>query len=89
MAAQKSYPAAKRSYQTPEARGGGQEKLSHVQGAVAAQAQEGPEELLHVQGRGGSHEEMFLLQGKEQRLHFAGAALKRELILKIRQTQVR
>ena len=39
--------------------------------------------------RGGSQEEMFLLQGKEQRLHFAGAALKRELILKIRQTQVR
>ena len=27
----------------------GQEELPHVQGAVAAQAQEGPEELLQVQ----------------------------------------
>ena len=53
VAAQKSYPVAKRSYQTPEARGGGREELSHVQGAAAAQAQEGPEELLHVQGQGG------------------------------------
>ena len=34
----------------PEARGGGQEELPHVQGAVAAQAQEGLEELFQVQG---------------------------------------
>ena len=32
-------------------RGGGQEELPHVQGAVAAQAQECLEELFHVQGQ--------------------------------------
>ena len=38
---------------TPEVRGGGREDQPHVQGAVAAQAQEGLEELLHVQGQEG------------------------------------
>ena len=38
----------------PEARGGGQEDQPHVQGAVAAQrAQEGLEELSHVEGQEG------------------------------------
>ena len=32
----------------PEARGGGREEEPHVQGAEAAQAQEGLEELSHV-----------------------------------------
>ena len=36
-----------------EARGGGQEELPHVQGAVAARVQEGLEDLLHVQGQEG------------------------------------
>ena len=49
----------------PEVRGGGWEELPHVQGAVAARAQEGWEKLLHVQGQEGR-----LVQGKEQRLHF-------------------
>ena len=34
----------------PEARGGGQEDQLHVQGAVAVLAQEGLEELSHVEG---------------------------------------
>ena len=34
---------------TPEARGGGQEEQPHFQGAVAAWAQEGLEELVHLQ----------------------------------------
>ena len=38
---------------TPEARGGGQEDQPHVQGAVAAWAQEGLEELSHVEGQEG------------------------------------
>ena len=54
-----------------EVRGGGREELPHVQGAVAAWAQEGREELLHVQGQEGR-----LVQGKEQRLRFAGAAVE-------------
>ena len=42
-----------RSYSMPEARGGGQEELPHVQGAVAAWAQEGLEELYQVEGQEG------------------------------------
>ena len=38
---------------TPEARGGGREDQPHVQGAVAAWAQEGLEELSHVEGQEG------------------------------------
>ena len=37
----------------PEVRGGGREKQPHVHGEAAAQAQEGREELLHIQGQGG------------------------------------
>ena len=37
----------------PEARGGGQEEQPHIQGVVAARAQEGLEELLHIQGQEG------------------------------------
>ena len=42
--------AAGRSYPTPKARGSRREEQPHVQGAVAAQAQEGLEELSHVEG---------------------------------------
>ena len=38
---------------TPEVRGSGQEEQSHVQGAAAAQRQEGRGELLHIQGQEG------------------------------------
>ena len=57
--AERCYPtsevraAAERSYPLPEARGSGWEELPHVQGAEAAQVQEGREELLHVQGQEG------------------------------------
>ena len=44
---------AGRSYPTPEARGGGREDQPHIQGAVAARAQEGLEELSHVEGQEG------------------------------------
>ena len=37
----------------PKARGGGQEDQRHVQGAVAVRAQEGLEELSHVEGQEG------------------------------------
>ena len=36
---------------TSEAKGNGQEEQPHLQGAVAARAQEGLEELFHVQGQ--------------------------------------
>ena len=38
---------------TPEARGGGREDQPYVQEAVAARAQEGLEELSHVEGQEG------------------------------------
>ena len=44
---------AGRSYPASEARSGSREKQPQVQGAVAAQVQEGLEELLHVQGQEG------------------------------------
>ena len=57
--AKRSYPSlrsgavAERSHTTTEARGGGQEKQPHIQGAVAALAQEGLEELSHIEGQEG------------------------------------
>ena len=45
--------ADERSYPASEARGGGWEELPQVQEAVAAQAQEGREELLYIQGQEG------------------------------------
>ena len=50
----------------PQARGGGPEDQPHVQGAVAAWAQEGLEELSHIEGSKGGGEEIPLVQGKEQ-----------------------
>ena len=43
--------AAGRSNPKPKARGGGREEQPHVQGAVAVQAQEGLEELSHVESQ--------------------------------------
>ena len=39
--------------------------------------------------RRGGGEEILLVQGKEQRLRFAGAAMKRYPMPKVRETQVR
>ena len=39
--------------------------------------------------RKGSSEEMPLIQGKEQRLRFAGSPVKRYLMPKVRETQVK
>ena len=39
--------------------------------------------------RTGSHQEIPLVQGKEQQLRFAGAAMKRYPTSKVRETQVR
>ena len=66
--------AAERSYPTSEARGGSWEEPPHVQGAVAVRRR-GAYSTFKV--RRGSGEEIPLTQGKEQRLRFAGAAMKR------------
>ena len=44
---------AKRSYPTPEARDSTWEDQAHIQGALAAWAQEGLEELPHAEGQEG------------------------------------
>ena len=44
---------ARRSNPTPEVRGGGQEDQPHVQGAMAVRAQEGLEEVSHIEGQEG------------------------------------
>ena len=56
---------------------------------VAAQAQEGLEQLSHIEGQEGQREEIPLIQGKELWLCFAGAAVKRYSTPKVRETQVR
>ena len=81
--------AAGRSDPTSEVRGGSREELPHLQGAVAARAQEGLEEQFHVQGQKGRREEIPLVQDKEQQLRSAGAAVKRYPTSKVRETQIR
>ena len=49
----RSGAAAGRRYPTTEARGSGWEDQPHVQGAMAAWAQKGLEELSHVEGQEG------------------------------------
>ena len=80
---------AERSYPASKVRGGSWEEQPHVQGAVAVRAQEGLEELFHVKVRRGGSEEIPLVQGKEQQLHFARAAVKRYRMPKVGETQVR
>ena len=88
----RSGAAAERSYPTPPclrpgAAAGG---ATPRQGAVAAWAQEGLEELSHVEGQEGRQwGDTHLVQGEEQRLRFAGAAMKRYPMPKVRETQVR
>ena len=81
--------AAITSYPTLEARGSGREKQPHIPGVVAAWAQEGLEEPSYVEGQEGRREEIPLIQGNEQQLRFAGAAVKRYPTPKVRETQVR
>ena len=69
---------------TPGARASSREEQPHIQVAVAAQAQEGLEESSHTEGQEGRQEEIPLIQGKEQRLCFAGAAMKRYPTPKVR-----
>ena len=76
---------------TPRPRPGaaaGRSKPTSKERWVAAWVQEGLEELFHVQGQKGQREEIPLVQGKDQWLPFAGAAMKRYPTPKVRETQV-
>ena len=48
-----------------------------------------PEDLLHVQCQEGWPRGDTSVQGKEQRLHLAGATVKRYPMFKVREAQVR
>ena len=56
---------------------------------VAAREQEGLEELVHIKVRRGGGEEIPLVQGTEQWLRFAGAAVKTYPMSKVRETHIR
>ena len=81
--------AAGRSYHTSEVRGGGREEQPHIQGAVAVWAWRAWRSYSMFKVRRGGGEEITLVQGKEQWLCFAGAAMKRYPTPKVRETQVR
>ena len=49
----RSGAAAERSFPTPEVRRGGPEEQPHVQGVVAARAQEGLEDKSHIESQEG------------------------------------
>ena len=74
---------------TPKARSSGGEGQPHIQGVVAVRVQEGLEEPFHIEGQEGQWEEITLIQGKEQWLCFAGAAVKKYPPPKVREIQVR
>ena len=65
------------------------ENIPHIQGAMAAWAQEGLEELSHVEGQEGRRWGDTPRPSKEQQLRFAGAGVKRYPTPKVRETQVR
>ena len=67
----------------PEVRGGGR-KESWLHGHRRAERS-----YSSFKVRRGGGEEIHLVQGKEQQLCFAGAAVKRYLMFKVRETQVR
>ena len=60
-----------------------------MQEAVAVLAREGLRSSPMLKVRKVGSKELPLVQGKEQRLHFAGAAMNRYPTPKVRETQVR
>ena len=83
---------AGRSYPALEARGSGQEEKPYIQRTVEqwlCRRRRAERGYSTFKVRRGGDEEITLLQGKEQRLCFAGAAMKRYPTSKVRETQVR
>ena len=76
-----------RSHPEPEARGGSWEEQPKEQWLCRHRRAWRSHPTLKVRNGGGK--EIPLIQGKEQRLCFAGAAVKRYPTPKVRETQVR
>ena len=78
-----------RSFHTPEVRGGGQEEQPHVQEWRLHRHKRAKRSYCMFKDRRGDREEITLIQGKEQCLHFTGAAMQRYPMSKVRETLVR
>ena len=78
-----------RSYHTPEFRGGGERGKITSNERQLCRSRRAKRSFSMFKVSRGSHEEIPLIQGKEQQLHFAGAAIKRYPMSKVRDTQVR
>ena len=92
--------AAGRSHLTPEARGGDPEEPPMPEGRARSWEEQPEERWLRrhrrayrsyptLKVRNGGSKEIPLVQGKEQWLCFAGAAMKRYPMSKVRENQVR
>ena len=81
--------ASRRSYPTPEVRDGGREEQPQAQERWLCGCRRAKRSYSSFKVRRGGCEEIPLIQGKEQWLHFAGAAVKRYPTSKVRETQVR
>ena len=87
--------AAERSYHTPEVRASaGRSNPTEKSNPTSKERQlhgrrRAERSYSTFKVRRGGYEETPLAQGKEQQLHFAGAAVKRYPMPKVRETQVR
>ena len=72
-----------------EGRGGGRKEQPHLQGVAATRRRRAERSYSMFKVRGGGCEKIPLVQGKEQLLRFAGAAVKRYPMSKVRETLVR
>ena len=79
---------AERSYPTFEARGSGREDQPTSKERWLHGGRRAKRSYSMFKVRRGGGEEIPLVQGKEQQLHFAGAAVKRYPTSKVRETQV-
>ena len=81
--------AAERSYPTSEVRGGGQRTNPTSKEWWLHRCKKAYRSYPKLKVRRGGAEEIPLIQGKEQQLRCAGAAVKRYPTPKVRETQVR
>ena len=77
------------SYPKPEARGSSREEQPMSKELWLHGCRRAKRSYSMYKVRRGDHEEIPLVQGKEQRLHFAGAAMKRYHMSNLRESQVR
>ena len=73
----------------PDVSGGSREEQPHIQRAAAIPGAGGPRGATPRSRSGGAALKIPLIQGKEQWLPFAGAAVKRHPMSKVRENQVR